>query len=155
MGRIDDRLDDLGIVLPDCSVPPAVYSPSVCNGGMVWISGQPPFWNGRLTAIGKVGRDLTAEQGAASARVSALNILSHLRLACGGDLDRVTALIRCVVYVNAASEFDNVHHVANGASQLLAEVFAPLPAPTRSSLGCATLPMNIATEVEASFAISE
>ncbi len=152
--RIEHRLQELGIVLPTPSVPPAVYSPTHVAGGIVTVSGQPPYWNGSLRFLGKVGRDLTLEQGVDSARTSALNVLAHLRRACNDDLDRVTGCIRMLVLVHAAPDFYDVHRVADGASQLFAEIFAPLPPPTRSSLGCASLPMNIATEVEASFTIA-
>lgn len=152
--RVEKRLRALGIELPQPSIPPAIYSPTHVNDGIVTVSGQPPYWNGTLRYIGKVGRDLTLEEGQASARLSALNILAHLRLACGGNLDRVTGCIRMLVLVQAAPDFYDVHLVADGASKLFADVFPNLPLPTRSSVGCASLPMNIATEVEAAFAIT-
>lgn len=152
--RIEMRLRELGIELPQPSVPPAIYSPTHVNGGVVTVSGQPPYWNGTLPYKGKVGLDLTLEEGQASARLSALNILAHLRLACGGNLDRVTGCIRMLVLVQTAPDFHDVHQAADGASKLFADVFTELPPPTRSSLGCTSLPMNIATEIEASFTIS-
>lgn len=149
--RIDSRLQQLGIVLPAPSVPPAVYSPTHIGANVVTVSGQPPYRDGVPAYLGKVGRDLTLEEGIASARLSALNILSHLKDACDGDLDRVTGCVHMLVLVHAAPDFYDVHRVADGASEVFAEIFAPFPPPTRSSLGCVSLPMNIATEVEASF----
>jgi len=153
-GMIEERLRKLGIELPSPSVPPAIYSPYHVYNGTVSISGQPPYWNGALMFTGKVGTTLTLEDGQRSARLSALNVLSHLKTACNGDLDRVTGCVRMLVLVNAAEEFTDVHRVADGASALLANVFSHLPPPTRSSLGCSTLPMGIATEVEVTFTIT-
>jgi len=152
-GRINSRLRQLGIELPEPSAPPAIYSPSHVLAGIVTVSGQPPYRDGVPAYLGKVGRDLSLAEGAASARLSALNVLAHLRQACDGDLDRVTGCVRMLVLVHAVPDFYDIHRVADGASALVAEIFAPLPPPTRTSLGCVTLPMNIATEVEASFTI--
>ena len=149
--RVARRLAELGIVLPRPSVPPALYSPWQRVGGRVWVSGQPPYLDGEIRWRGKVGVDLTLDEGTASARLSALNVLAHLRHACDGDLDRVVCCIDMIVFVNAAAHFHDVHKVADGASSLLHQVLAPLAPPTRSSLGCAVLPMDIATEVQASF----
>lgn len=149
----EKQLAAQGIELPNPSVPPALYSPVHATNGLVTISGQPPFWNGTITHYGKVGRDLSLEEGQKSARVSALNVLAHLKAACGGDLDRVTGCVRMLVLVNCSDTFNDVHRVADGASGLMHHVFPSLALPTRSSLGCITLPMNIATEVEASFTI--
>ena len=147
------RLSELGIVLPARSVPPALYSPYQRAGRRVSVAGQPPYLDGQLRYRGKVGADLTLADGADSARLSALNVLAHLLHACDGDLDRVVCCVDMIVFVNAAPDFHDVHRVADGASALFQQVFAPLPPPARSSLGCAALPMNIATEVQASFYI--
>jgi len=151
--RIDRRLQELGIILPEPSVPPAVYSPTHFAAGIVTVSGQPPYRNGMPLYFGKVGRDLSLAEGVKSARLSALNVLAHLKQICEGDLDRVTGCVRMLVAVQADSDFHDIHHVADGASGLFTDIFTPLPPPTRTSLGCAALPMNIATEVEASFTI--
>ena len=153
MNRISQRLNTLGIVLPKPSVPPAVYSPFHQHNGLINVSGQPPYENGIPKYYGKVGADLTLEEGYASARTSMLNVLAHLEIACDGDLSRVIGCVRLLVMVSAHPDFFDVHKVANGASELLIEVFEHLSAPPRSSFGCAVLPMNITTEVEASFLI--
>lgn len=152
--RIENCLHRLGLTLPDPSVPPAVYSAVHIHAECVTVAGQPPYWNGMPAYIGKVGHDLSLAEGKKSAQISALNVLAHLNEACEGNLERVTGCVRMLVLVNAAPDFHDVHRVADGASELFAELFAPLPPPTRSSLGCASLPMNIATEVEASFIIA-
>jgi enamine deaminase RidA (YjgF/YER057c/UK114 family) len=153
MNRISQRLKTLGIFLPTPSVPPAVYSPFHHHNGLIHVSGQPPYENGVPKFFGKLGTDRTLEEGYASARTSMLNVLAHLEIACDGDLSRVTGCVRLLVMVSAHPDFHEVHKVANGASELLIEVFEHLPAPPRSSFGCAVLPMNITTEVEASFLI--
>ena len=153
--RVEERLLGMGMSLPEASVPPAVYSPVHVHEGLVTVSGQPPYWNGTVRHFGKLGRELGLEEGMESARISTLNILAHLKRACGGDLDRVVGCVHMLVLVQATPDFYDIHKVADGASGLIRDVFAPLPPPTRSSLGCASLPLNAATEVEASFIISE
>jgi enamine deaminase RidA (YjgF/YER057c/UK114 family) len=153
MNRISQRLTDLGIVLPTPSVPPAAYSAFHRHAGLVTISGQPPYENGLPKFYGKVGADRTLEEGYAAARTSMLNVLAHLEIACDRDLSRVIGCVRLLVMVSAHPDFHDVHQVANGASELIIEIFEHLPAPPRSSFGCAVLPMNITTEVEASFLI--
>jgi hypothetical protein len=106
----------------------------------------------KIRYFGRAGDDVDLETARASARLSALNVLAHLERQ--GDLDRVTGCVRMLVLVQAAPHFRDVHRVADGSSELFAQVFAPLPPPPRSSLGAAALPMNIVTEVEASFVIS-
>lgn len=153
MNRIQQRLNALGMTLPTPSVPPAVYSPFHNHNGLITIAGQPPYENGVPKYFGKVGADRSFEEGYASARTSMLNVLAHLEVACEGDLSRVIGCVRLLVMVSAHPDFQDVHKVANGASELIIEVFEHLPAPPRSSFGCAVLPMNITTEVEASFLI--
>ena len=153
MNRISQRLKTFGIVLPTPSVPPAVYSPFHNHKGLITIAGQPPYENGVPKYFGKLGTDRSLEEGYDSARTSMLNVLAHLEIACDGDLSRVIGCVRLLVMVSAHPDFYDVHKVANGASELIVEVFEHLPAPPRSSFGCAVLPMNITTEVEASFLI--
>ena len=147
------RLKELGLELPQPSTPPALYSPFQSSGNLVFVSGQPPYLNGSLTHKGKVGKEMSLEEGRLSARQSALNILSHLKRACDGDLGRVTACVHMLVLVNSADDFHDVHLVADGAAGLIRDLFPGFPLPTRCSLGCASLPMNITTEVEATFSI--
>ena len=149
--RVARRLAELGIVLPRRSVPPALYSPYQRAGRRVSVAGQPPYLDGAVRYRGKVGAELSLDDGIDSARLSALNVLAHLLHACEGDLDRVACCVDMIVFVNAAPHFHDVHRVADGASALLHQVFDPLGPPARSSLGCAVLPMDIATEVQASF----
>jgi enamine deaminase RidA (YjgF/YER057c/UK114 family) len=149
--RVARRLVELGIVLPRRSAPPALYSPYRRAGRRVSVAGQPPYLDGELRYRGKVGADLSLDDGIESARLSALNVLAHLLHACAGNLDRVACCVDMIVFVNAAPDFHDVHKVADGASALLHQVFDPLGPPARSSLGCAVLPMDIATEVQASF----
>ena len=149
--RVARRLMELGIVLPARSVPPALYSPYQRAGRRVSVAGQPPYVDGEIRYRGKVGAGLSLAEGIDSARISSLNVLAQLLHACDGDLDRVVCCVDMIVFVNAAPDFHDIHKVADGASALLHQVFAPLGPPARSSLGCAVLPMDIATEVQASF----
>ncbi len=151
--KVEKRIKDLGLVLPQITEPPAIYAPYHIDRGVVTISGQPPFWNGILACTGKVGREIDLKAGQESAKTSALNIVAQLQKACDGDLDRVIGCVHMIVFVNAMPEFTDIHIVADGASGLINEIFTSLTPPTRSSLGCSSLPMNATTEVEASFLI--
>ena len=151
--KVRTRLRDLGMLLPEAPQPAAAYSPWHRSKGIVTVAGQPPYRNGLPAFTGKLGADLTLEEGKMSARISALNILAHLENACDGDLDHVTGCVRMLVLVHATADFFDVHKVADGASELIAQAFPELGPPPRSSLGCVSLPMNIATEVEAQFTV--
>lgn len=152
--RIAQVLRDKGIVLPEANPPTANYVPCVVAGSLAFIAGQGPRLAGTLQHVGKVGRDLTVEQGRDAARICMLNVLSHLNAACGGDLDRVVRAVRVAGLVNCGPEFQDHPAVLDGASDLLAEVFGPKGAHARIATGANSLPFGMAVEVEAVFEIS-
>jgi enamine deaminase RidA (YjgF/YER057c/UK114 family) len=149
MGQIDRRLAELGIVLPVPAKPVANYVGWVKTGNLVFTSGQVTLSDGKLLYQGKVGADISLEDAQKAARLCAINIISQLRDACGGDLDRVVRVVKVVGFVNAVPDFADQPKVVNGASDLLVEVFGERGKHARSAVGAGSLPLNVAVEVEA------
>jgi enamine deaminase RidA (YjgF/YER057c/UK114 family) len=148
-GIIDARLAALGIELPQPSAPGANYVPFVQSGDMVFLTGQLSQWNGERRFIGKLGREFALLEGQQAARLCALNLIAQLRVALGGDLDRVVRCVRLSGYVNAVPEFLEHSQVMNGASDLLVAVFGEAGRHTRMAVGVSGLPYGVAVEVEA------
>ena len=144
----------LGITLPAPGAPAGSYVPFVVVGDTVYLSGQVARVDGKIQYAGKVGRDLTLEQGQAAARTCALNLLAQLEVACEGNLDRVARCVRLNGYVNCEPDFLQPPKVINGASDLMIEVFGDLGKHARTAVGVASLPGNSATEVEAIFLLA-
>jgi enamine deaminase RidA (YjgF/YER057c/UK114 family) len=144
---IAERLQQLGIVLPAAPKPLAVYIPAVRTGSLLFVSGQLPLVDGALQQTGHLGSDLTVEEGQAAARVATLNALAMANDLLG-TLDLVSRVVRMVCHVASAAGFTQQHLVANGASQLLGEVFGESGRHARLALGAAELPLNAPVEVE-------
>jgi len=141
------RLAELGLELPAVAAPAGAYVPAVVTGNLVFTAGQLPFVDGALPATGKVGAAVTAEEAAALARQAALNALAAAADAIG-SLDRVTRVVKAVVFVNSAPGFTAQPTVANGGSQLLGEVFGDAGRHARSAVGVAELPLDSPVELE-------
>ena len=151
-GATDIRLAELGIELPTAPPPRAAkILMSKIAGGFLFISGQLPSWNGELRYVGKVGQEFDLAQAQAAARLSALNVLAHAKAALDGDLDRIAEVVVLRGYVNVAPGFHDISQSVNGASDLMAAVFGPAGAHTRTAIGVAMMPYNAAIEVEAQF----
>jgi enamine deaminase RidA (YjgF/YER057c/UK114 family) len=144
--RIDDRLAELGIELPPIFPPAGNYLGCVVDGDMVYVSGHGSL-AGETIIAGKVGGDLTLEQGRAAARLTGLSILATLRNELG-DLDRIARIVRVFGMVNVAPGFNQTPAVINGCSDLLVEVFGDAGRHARSAVGMAELPFDIAVEIE-------
>jgi enamine deaminase RidA (YjgF/YER057c/UK114 family) len=140
------RLAELGIVLPEVMAPVGSYVSAVRTGNLLFVSGQGPMGVGE-PVVGKVGGDLTLEQGIAAARIVGLNLLAVLRAELG-SLDRVTRVVKLLGMVNCAPGFNQMPAVINGCSDLLLEVFGESGRHARSAVGMAELPLDIAVEVE-------
>lgn len=137
-----------GIELPSVAAPLASYVPARRSGDLIWTSGQLPLVEGELVAVGKLGETVSVEDGVAAARVAALNAVAAVAQEAGG-LDSILRVIRVVVYVASAPDFFAQPAVANGASELLAQIFGPESgAHVRSAVGVSVLPLNAAVEVE-------
>ena len=147
-GRIDARLLQLGIELPEPGVPLANYVPFAVSGNLVFIAGHLCLWNGARRFVGKLGDGISIADGQQAARLCALNILAHLRVACGGDLDRVRRCLRLGGFVNCTQEFTDMPQVVNGASDLMVEVFGDAGRHARSAVGMGSLPAGIPVEIE-------
>jgi len=153
MSVIDARLKELGITLSPPPKPVASYVPYTVSGNMVFISGQVPISDGALKYVGKLGVDFSIEMGQAAAQLCAINILSVLKVACEGDLDRVVQCLKVTVFVNATPDYDKQPEVANGASDLFAAVFGDAGKHARAAVGMGSLPRGVAVEVDAIFEI--
>ena len=151
MSKIASRIKELGIELPNAASPAANYIPFVLSGNQVVISGQIPFWNGELVGLGKLGSNLTVEEGANIARVCALNLLAQLQVASGGDLDRVSRVVKLGGFVNCTETFTDQPEVINGASDLMVEVFGDIGRHARFAVGVGSLPRGVAGEVDGVF----
>ena len=149
MGPIDKRLAELGIMLPIPAKPIANYVPWVRTGNLVYISGQGAVRDGKIEYAGKVGETLSIDDAIASARLTAINIIAHLRDACGGDLDRVKRIVKLLGLVNCTPTFGDHPKVINGASDLMVEVFGDKGRHARSAVGAPSLPFGLSVEVEA------
>ena len=145
-GSAKARLAELGIELPEVAKPLASYVPAVRSGNLVYTSGQLPMQAGKLAATGKLGDDVTPEQGKALARICTLNALAAVDSLVG--IDTVTQVVKVVGFVASAPGFNGQPGVVNGASHLLAEVFGDHGSHARSAVGVAELPLDSPVEVE-------
>ncbi len=151
---IEAKLKELGIVLPEAVAPAAAYVPFVVTGNLVFISGQLPLINGKVEHKGQVGSDFNIETAKPVAKQCAINVLSQLKAACGGNLDKVKRCVKLVIFVNSAEGFSEQHLVANGASEFIVEVLGKEKGShARSAIGVQGLPMGVPVEVEAFFEI--
>ncbi len=145
--RIEARLAELGLALPPVAAPVAAYVPAVISGNHVYTSGQLPFIDGKLTATGKVGAEISAEDAKSMAATSAINAIAALKSVIG-DLDRITRIVKVVGFVASDPSFTGQPGVINGASELLGEVFGEAGIHARSAVGVAVLPLDSPVEVE-------
>lgn len=153
MTTIETRLADMGITIPEPPAPVASYVGHVIHNGMVIVSGQLPLADGALTQTGLLGKDVTTEQGAAAAKVCAINILAQVKVACGGDLERIVQCLRLGGFVASLPDYTDHPKVINGASDFMGEVLGDKGVHARAAVGVAALPLNASVEVEATFAI--
>ncbi|MDJ0611769.1 MAG: RidA family protein [Kiloniellales bacterium] len=147
-GQIDARLAELGIELPEAAAPVANYVPYVVTGNLVFVSGQVTIEGGEFKYVGKLGQDLDVETGAKAARLCALNIISQLKAACGGDLDRVQRIVKLGGFVNSAPDFTDQPKVINGASDLMVEVFGDKGRHSRAAVSAGSLPVGVSVEID-------
>ena len=153
MSKIDASLKDLGIELPTPPAPVASYVPFTIAGNLAFISGQVTLKDGAPQYIGKLGDGISLEDGKAAARLCAINVLAVLKLACGGDLERMVRCVKVGVFVNAVPDYAQQPEVANGASDLFVAVFGEAGKHARAAVGVGSLPRGVAVEVDATFEI--
>lgn len=151
---IASRLEKLGIVLPPAGVAAAAnYVPYVMQGNTLIIAGQITIENGEKKFIGQVGKEFSVDEGKAAARLCAINILSQINAALGGNLERVERIMRLGVFVNCNSDFTEQSAVGNGASDLMVDVFGDAGRHARAAVGVSSLPFGVAVEVDAIVAV--
>jgi enamine deaminase RidA (YjgF/YER057c/UK114 family) len=150
-GKIEARLAELGITLPEAPAPVASYLPYVVTGKLIVLSGQVTFKDGKLQYIGTLGDSLTVEEGAQSARLCALNLLAQVKNACDGDLDRIKRVVRLGGFVACTADFTDQPKVMNGASDLMAEIFGDAGRHARTAVGVPSLPLGVSVEIDGIF----
>jgi len=144
---VEARVQELGLQIPEAPKPVAAYVPFVRSGDLVYVSGQIAVEKGEVKYKGKVGRDLTPDEGYQAARLCAVNTLAVLKSAVG-SLDKVAQIVKVTVFVNSAPGFSGQPAVANGASELYQAVFGEAGRHARSAVGVSELPLDTACEVE-------
>ncbi|PEQ14143.1 hypothetical protein B2G71_00550 [Novosphingobium sp. PC22D] len=147
MSTIDARLADLGLVLPEPAAPVAAYVPVMVAGGLAHVSGQLPFVEGELVT-GRLGEDVSLDQGLVAAQACGVMILAQLKAALG-SLDRIEQVVKLGGFVNSTAAFTDQPKVINGASELMLAVFGDAGRHARSAVGVAALPLGAAVEVDA------
>ena len=148
-GKIEQRLAELKIELPNPAAPVANYIPAVRAGSLLFLSGQICQWNGERRFVGKLGAEISLEQGKEAARLCGLNLLAQAKRALDGDLDRVLRVVRLGGFVNAVPGFADQPAVVNGASDLMVAVFGDAGRHARTAVGVGSLPGGVAVEVDA------
>ncbi|MAU27936.1 MAG: hypothetical protein CMJ07_01965 [Pelagibacterales bacterium] len=151
MNIIDEKIQSLGIKLPSSPKPAANYIPYVISNNLIFIAGQVPFENGEIKHTGKVGENINIDKAKTIARTCGLNIISVLKDALDGDLSRVTKCVKLGIFVACTNDFHNQPEVANGASDLMVEIFGEAGKHARFAVGTNSLPRNVPVEVDAVF----
>ena len=148
-GKVDARLSELGITLPEAAAPVANYVGYVKTGNLVFVSGQITLKDGKPVFLGKLGADISLEDGQSAAKLCAINIVAQLKAACDGDLDRVQRIVKLDGFVNSTPDFTDQPKVINGASDIMAAVFGDKGKHARAAVSVASLPLGVAVEVDA------
>jgi enamine deaminase RidA (YjgF/YER057c/UK114 family) len=146
--RIDTKLAEMGLSLPEAAAPVAAYVSAVEAGGMLFLSGQLPFKDGQLVK-GRLGENVSLEDGQDAAKLCGLMVVAQIRKALNGDLARVKRVVKLGVFVNSTADFTDQAKVANGASELMVALFGDTGRHARSAVGVPVLPLGAAVEVDA------
>lgn len=147
MAKVEDRLRGLGIHMPDVPTPLGSYKPASVTGNLIFVSGQLPLTDGRLLLEGKVGAEVSIEEGMTAARACSVNALAVMSMELGG-LERIKRIVKITGYVASAPGFHNQANVINGASDLFYEVFGDDGRHARAAVGVSELPLNSPVEIE-------
>ena len=152
---IDQKLKELNIELDDASVPAGSYVPYVITNNLVFISGQLPFIDGKLTIKGKVGDNVSLDDAVKMSEACAKALLSQLKAACNGNLDKVNKVVKLGGFVASAPNFTDQPKVINGASDLIVNIFGDKGKHSRFAVGVAALPLNVPVEIDGIFEIED
>ncbi|MEQ6436773.1 RidA family protein [Comamonas sp. w2-DMI] len=142
-----DKLKELNITLPEVALPAAAYLPYMQTGNLVYLSGHVAKKNGQPW-VGKLGENMSTEEGKQAARAVAVDLMGTLQHACGGDLNRVKRIVKVMSLVNSSTSYTEQHLVTNGCSELLGEVFGEAGKHARSAFGVAQIPLGCCVEIE-------
>lgn len=148
---VEERLRALGIELAAAPAPAANYVPYQVAGDLLIVSGQLPMRDGTVAIKGKLGADVSLDDGQAAARLCMVNVFAQVKAACGGDLDRIAQCLRLGGFVNCTPEFTDQPKVINGASDLAVDVLGEAGKHARAAVGASSLPLGAAVEIEAMF----
>ena len=151
ISQIETRLAELKIEIPQVTAPVANYLGYMRSGKLLIISGQLPLVEGRISCQGQLGNNISIEEAQQAAKICAINILAQAKSACDGDWSKISRLLRLGGFVNATPDFTEHAQVINGASDLVCEVLGEQGKHARAAVGCASLPLGAAVEVEATF----
>lgn len=152
-GSVEAKLSEMGLELPDAPAPAANYVPFVQSGNLVYVSGQVSKDADGLI-IGKLGDTMGVDEGREAAKVCALNLLAQVKAACSGDLNRLEKVVKLGGFVNSTQEFTDHPLVINGASDFIGDLLGERGAHARAAVGCSSLPLGVAVEIEGVFQIS-
>ena len=150
--RIDRRLEEMGLSLPTAAAPVASYVPTVDAGGLLHVSGQLPFRDGKVVT-GRLGDTIDKVAGQEAAELCGLMVVAQIKAALGGDLSRVERIVKLGVFVNSAGDFTDQPKVANGASELMQALFGEAGRHARSAVGVPVLPRGAVVEIDAIIAV--
>ena len=153
MSKVEDKLNKIGVTIPDAPTPAANYLPFTQTGNLIFVSGQVPFVDGKLQITGTVGVDASVEDAQGQARICAINLLAQLKVACGGDLDRVKKVVKLGAFVASANDFHAQPTVVNAASDLMVEAFGDAGRHARFAVGSNALPLGCLVEIDGIFEI--
>ncbi len=152
--KAEQRLREVGVIIPDAPNPAANYLPFTRTGNLVFVSGQVPFVDGKLEATGTVGKNASVEEAQGQAKICAINLIAQLKVACDGDLDRVVKVVKLGAFVASAEDFFNQPVVVNAASDLMVQAFGENGRHARFAVGTNALPLNCLVEIDGVFEIS-
>ncbi|MFB1025668.1 MAG: RidA family protein [Octadecabacter sp.] len=150
---IEARLAELGVILPDAPAPAANYVPWIRTGNLLFVSGQIAA-NADGFITGKLGENMTAEDGAIAAKACAISLLAQLKAGCDGDIERLVRVVKLVGFVNSTPDFGDQPKVINGCSDFMVEALGDKGRHSRSAVSAASLPFGVAVEIEGIFEIS-
>jgi enamine deaminase RidA (YjgF/YER057c/UK114 family) len=151
---IEKKLKELQIILPEPKAPVGAYVATKITGKLLFISGQVSFDEDNNLITGKIGNELTLEQGYAAAKRCGLSLIAHLKKACNGDLEKVKSCIKITGYVNSTDNFIDQPKVINGASDIIAKIFEKKGEHTRAAVSVNSLPLGVSVEVDAIFELN-
>ena len=154
MGDIENKIKSLNIVLPEPKAPVGAYVATKIVGKLLFISGQVSIDNNSKLITGKVGKELSNDEGYKAAERCGLSIVAHVKNACGGDLEKVKSCVKLTGYVNSTDDFLDQPKIINGASDIIAKIFDKRGEHTRAAVSVNSLPLGVAVEVDAIFELN-